>query len=74
MCSIADKHGQLKFFSNSVCDKVQNMFIKSHMSKKYQINMPDDKVLPAMALSYRNLLKKIGEDPTREGLLDTPMR
>ena len=44
------------------------------MSKKYQINMPDDKVLPAMALSYRNLLKKIGEDPTREGLLDTPMR
>ena len=44
------------------------------MSKKYQINMPNDKVLPAMALSYRNLLKKIGEDPTREGLLDTPMR
>ena len=50
------------------------MFIKSYMSKKYQIDMPDDKVLPAMALSYRNLLKKIGEDPTREGLLDTPMR
>ena len=32
------------------------------------------KVLPAMASSYRNLLKNIGEDPTREGLLDTPMR
>ena len=27
-----------------------------------------------MASSYRNLLKNIGEDPTREGLLDTPMR
>jgi len=33
-----------------------------------------DEVLPAMASSYRNLLKNIGEDPTREGLLDTPMR
>ena len=32
------------------------------------------KVVPAMASSYRNLLKNIGEDPTREGLLDTPMR
>ena len=27
-----------------------------------------------MASNYRNLLKNIGEDPTREGLLDTPMR
>ena len=34
----------------------------------------NEKVLPAMASSYRNLLKNIGEDPTREGLLDTPMR
>lgn len=33
-----------------------------------------DEVLPAMASNYRNLLKNIGEDPTREGLLDTPMR
>merc|ERR1719397_787051 len=33
-----------------------------------------DEVVPAMASSYRNLLKNIGEDPTREGLLDTPMR
>ena len=32
------------------------------------------KVIPAMASNYRNLLKNIGEDPTREGLLDTPMR
>jgi len=33
-----------------------------------------DEVIPAMASNYRNLLKNIGEDPTREGLLDTPMR
>ena len=32
------------------------------------------KVIPAMASNYRNLLKNIGEDPTREGLLDTPLR
>jgi len=33
-----------------------------------------DEVLPAMATSYRNILKQMGEDPTREGLVDTPMR
>jgi len=33
-----------------------------------------DAILPAVAASYRNILKQIGEDPTREGLLDTPMR
>jgi len=31
-------------------------------------------ILPAMAAQYRNLLKQLGEDPDREGLLDTPMR
>ena len=30
--------------------------------------------LNAMADSYRNLLVNIGENPDREGLLDTPMR
>ena len=30
--------------------------------------------LNAMADSYRNLLINIGENPDREGLLDTPMR
>ena len=27
-----------------------------------------------MAASYRSVLKHVGEDPNREGLLDTPMR
>lgn len=31
-------------------------------------------MLPALAANYRNILKQVGEDPTREGLLDTPMR
>jgi len=33
-----------------------------------------DEMLPAVAASYRSVLKQVGEDPTREGLLDTPMR
>jgi len=33
-----------------------------------------EEMLPAVAASYRNILKQMGEDPTREGLLDTPMR
>lgn len=33
-----------------------------------------DAMLPALAANYRNILKQVGEDPTREGLLDTPMR
>ena len=31
-------------------------------------------LLPTLAASYRNILKTVGEDPNREGLLDTPMR
>merc|ERR1712215_516943 len=30
--------------------------------------------VPALSASYRNILKQIGENPNREGLLDTPMR
>ena len=33
-----------------------------------------EELLPAIAANYRNLLKQVGEDPNREGLLDTPMR
>jgi len=33
-----------------------------------------DALLPAVAASYRSVLKQLGEDPNREGLLDTPMR
>jgi len=31
-------------------------------------------VLPAVASSYRDIIKMLGEDPDREGLLETPMR
>merc|ERR1719273_2848705 len=31
-------------------------------------------VLPVVADSYRDIIKMLGEDPDREGLLDTPMR
>ena len=33
-----------------------------------------DELLPALASNYRQILKQVGEDPNREGLLDTPMR
>jgi len=33
-----------------------------------------EEMIPAIAASYRNILKQMGEDPTREGLLDTPKR
>jgi len=36
--------------------------------------MSRDEVTPAVAAHYRNILKQLGEDPSREGLLDTPMR
>eukprot|EP00088_Acartia_fossae_P026780 TRINITY_DN27569_c0_g1_i1.p1 TRINITY_DN27569_c0_g1~~TRINITY_DN27569_c0_g1_i1.p1 ORF type:complete len:243 (+),score=30.96 TRINITY_DN27569_c0_g1_i1:147-875(+) len=35
---------------------------------------PRDEMIPAVAASYRNILKQMGEDPNREGLLETPMR
>ena len=40
--------------------------------KKQKANR--DSLLPAVAASYRSVLKQVGEDPNREGLLDTPMR
>merc|ERR1712142_782367 len=33
-----------------------------------------DDVLAGVAASYRNIIYQLGEDPNREGLLDTPMR
>ena len=33
-----------------------------------------EELLPLLASNYRNILKTVGEDPTREGLLETPMR
>ena len=41
------------------------------MDKK-KVNRDD--LLPALASNYRQILKQVGEDPNREGLLDTPMR
>merc|ERR1719219_416442 len=34
----------------------------------------DEELLPLVAASYRNIISQLGEDPTREGLVDTPMR
>ena len=36
--------------------------------------MSEDDVIQRMADSYRDILLAIGEDPEREGLVDTPMR
>ena len=36
--------------------------------------MNREELLPLLASNYRNILKTVGEDPTREGLLETPMR
>jgi len=40
--------------------------------EKKKVNRDD--LLPALASNYRQILKQVGEDPNREGLLDTPMR
>ena len=40
--------------------------------EKKKINR--DALLPSLASNYRQILKQVGEDPNREGLLDTPMR
>ena len=44
----------------------------SQTEKKQKANR--EELLPAVAASYRSVLKQVGEDPNREGLLDTPMR
>ena len=41
-------------------------------TEKQKVNR--EELLPAVAASYRSVLKQVGEDPNREGLLDTPMR
>jgi len=33
-----------------------------------------DEIVPAVAASYRKIIQQIGEDPNREGLLETPAR
>merc|ERR1711962_684723 len=45
----------------------------SNIAPKPVVN-PREAVLPTIANNYRNILKQMGEDPTREGLVDTPMR
>ena len=36
--------------------------------------MKRDSQLEAVASSYKGILQNLGEDPTREGLVNTPMR
>ena len=54
-------HHHLHFYSDGDC----------HTEKK---KANRDELLPAVAASYRSVLKQVGEDPNREGLVDTPMR
>merc|ERR1712203_1131110 len=42
------------------------------MGKKTKFEL--ETVLPVVASSYRDIIKMLGEDPDREGLLETPMR
>jgi len=46
----------------------------SDMERPLKKKAPREERLPTVSANYRNILKEIGEDPTREGLLDTPMR
>ena len=42
--------------------------------KEKALEMYDEKVLDELALHYREILRLIGENPDREGLLKTPIR
>ena len=54
-------------------DALKNLFLKDIYLFLGNEKRSEDH-LPLIANHYSGILEKIGEDPTREGLLDTPMR
>jgi len=52
---------------------------RSKKTRSYSVDVKKreaamETVLPVVADSYRDIIKMVGEDPDREGLLETPMR
>ncbi|XP_047478657.1 GTP cyclohydrolase 1-like isoform X2 [Penaeus chinensis] len=76
--SIEEIKGQ---FKNMMIDRRRSSSSLGHEKCTFHFDMELDHkpptredMIPELAASYRSLLKDLGEDPTREGLLKTPER
>ena len=68
-----------KVLDEGAADRTDSQQIfNGELEKSRKISLEDgdrnDDNLKAMAEGYRKILSNIGEDPNREGLVDTPMR
>ncbi|ROT75773.1 putative GTP cyclohydrolase I protein punch [Penaeus vannamei] len=66
--SVADSNGSHKHDKNVENNKKNIKALEEHKLPKRKDTIPE------LAASYRSLLKDLGEDPSREGLLKTPER
>lgn len=68
--SVAKRRGSLK----STSSKNKEMCVFHHDLELDHKPTNCEDIIPDLASSYRSLLKNLGEDPNREGLLKTPER
>lgn len=55
-------------------DKKSSMREENEMDGYSKIDQYNQKTIDSISLKYREIIKEIGEDPKREGLLNTPVR